>query len=314
MAKKSTEFTESTESFESPESTESFESPEVSKTTVFSEVSEVYETVSPKSIASEFQFDPSLMSEEFNAPRTPRLPYAIVINDNPCGIFIPKKNAVKAGWTNLKDLKEAEVDFSGRKETGLLLSIVRMAILGNVPPYIRYKNADENGELSGTMVGIGFYDVDKPLLDKKTMEVVSEHLVMFLDNSNNLLHSRPIRVRFKNVSLWCLREALEEFYTAMETTFAKLADTTPSGKNDKWRSLCIFNCEFKPVKEGEGNNKSWCMKIDNWLMPSIDNFSSMFLGMKTQRSVVWESYDMNSASLESKALPGSNQALLRSAD
>lgn len=288
MTKKSTESTESTES-------------KVSETSVFVE-----------EIASEFQFDPSLMSEEFNTPRTPRLPYAIVINDNPCGIFIPQKNAIKAGWVNIEDLKE--VDFSGRKEIGLLLSIVRMAILGNVPPYIRYKNADENGELSGTIVGVGFYDVDKPLLDKKTMEVVSEHLVMFLDNSNNLLHSRPIRVRFKNVSLWCLREALEEFYTTMETTFAKLADTTPSGKNDKWRSLCIFNCEFKPVKEGEGNNKSWCMKIDNWLMPSIDNFSSMFLGMKTQRSVVWESYDMNSASLESKALPGSNQALLRSAD
>lgn len=288
MTKKSTESTESTES-------------KVSETSVFVE-----------EIASEFQFDPSLMSEEFNTPRTPRLPYAIVINDNPCGIFIPQKNAIKAGWVNIEDLKE--VDFSGRKEIGLLLSIVRMAILGNVPPYIRYKNADENGELSGTIVGVGFYDVDKPLLDKKTMEVVSEHLVMFLDNSNNLLHSRPIRVRFKNVSLWCLREALEEFYTTMEITFAKLADTTPSGKNDKWRSLCIFNCEFKPVKEGEGNNKSWCMKIDNWLMPSIDNFSSMFLGMKTQRSVVWESYDMNSASLESKALPGSNQALLRSAD
>lgn len=288
MTKKSTESTESTES-------------KVSETSVF-----------VKEIASEFQFDASLMSEEFNTPRTPRLPYAIVINDNPCGIFIPQKNAIKAGWVNIEDLKE--VDFSGRKEIGLLLSIVRMAILGNVPPYIRYKNADENGELSGTIVGVGFYDVDKPLLDKKTMEVVSEHLVMFLDNSNNLLHSRPIRVRFKNVSLWCLREALEEFYTTMETTFAKLADTTPSGKNDKWRSLCIFNCEFKPVKEGEGNNKSWCMKIDNWLMPSIDNFSSMFLGMKTQRSVVWESYDMNSASLESKALPGSNQALLRSAD
>lgn len=288
MTKKSTESTESTES-------------KVSETSVF-----------VKEIASEFQFDASLMSEEFNTPRTPRLPYAIVINDNPCGIFIPQKNAIKAGWVNIEDLKE--VDFSGRKEIGLLLSIVRMAILGNVPPYIRYKNADENGELSGTIVGVGFYDVDKPLLDKKTMEVVSEHLVMFLDNSNNLLHSRPIRVRFKNVSLWCLREALEEFYTTMETTFAKLADTTPSGKNDKWRSLCIFNCEFKPVKEGEGNNKSWCMKIDNWLMPSIDNFSSMFLGLQTQRSVVWESYDMNSASLESKALPGSNQALLRGAD
>jgi hypothetical protein len=265
------------------------------------------------SVASEFLFDPSLMSEEFNAVRIPRLPYGIVINDNPCGIFIPEKNAIKAGWTNLESLTEFEFA-SGAKEKGLFFSTVRMAILGNVPPYIRYKTSDELGDMGG--VYVGSYEFDRDLLDKKTMEVVSEHLVMFLDNSNNLLHTRPLRIRFKNVALWCLREALEEFYTAIELVFAKLTLTNASGKNDKWRSLCVFCATFKPVKEGESSNKSWCMKVDNWLMPSIDNFPSMFLGVKVMKDTIWESYDMNVGSLspKTKALPGSNQLLLRSAE
>ncbi|MEG4286385.1 DUF5895 domain-containing protein [Microcoleus sp. A006_D1] len=271
----------------------------------------VESTTSTESIASEFQFDPSLMGEEFNAVRIPRLPYGIVINDNPCGIFIPEKNAIKAGWTNLEGLTEIDLA-SGAKEKGLFFSTIRMAILGNVAPYIRYKNAEQNGDLAGTVVGS--YEFDRTLLDKKTMEVVSEHLVMFVDESNNLLHTRPIRIRFKNVALWCLRESLEEFYTAIELVFAKLTQGKASGKNDKWRSLCVFCATFKAVKEGEGSNRSYCMKVESWVMPSIDNFGSMFLGMKAQKDAIWESYDMNIGSLEAKALSGSSQALLRSAD
>lgn len=288
------------------QSTESTEPTESTESTV---------SVMPESIASEFVFDPSLMGEEFNAVRIPRLPYGIVINDNPCGIFIPEKNAVKAGWTNLEGLTEIELA-SGTKERGLFLSTVRMVILGNVPPYIRYKVSDKLGDISG--VYVGSYEFDRDLLDKKTMEVVSEHLIMFLDENNNLLHTRPLRIRFKNVALWSLREALEEFYIAIELTFAKLTQTNASGKTDKWRSLCVFCATFKPVKEGEGSEKSWCCKIDNWLMPSIENFPSIFLGVKAMKDTIWESYDMNLGSLSpktnNKALPGSNQALLRSAE
>ncbi|MEG4803552.1 DUF5895 domain-containing protein [Microcoleus sp. ARI1-B5] len=263
------------------------------------------------SIASEFEFDASLLSEEFNAVRVPRLPYAIVINDNPCGIFIPEKNAIKAGWNNLEDMTEIDLA-SGTKEKGWFLQNVRMAVLGNVPPYIRYKSSDDNGDLKSTVVGS--YEFDRHLLDKKTMEVCSEHLVMFVDKSNNLLHNRPLRIRFKNVALWSLRDAIEEFYVAMELCFAKLTNTQASGKTDKWRSLCVFAAEFKPVKEGEGSNKSWCMKVGNYSVPSIENFGSLFLGVQHQKDAIWECYDMNIGSLEAKALPGSDQKMLRSAE
>jgi hypothetical protein len=273
---------------------------------------ETVEIVEDNALASEFEFDPSLLAEEFNTMRVPRLPYGIVINDNPCGIFIPEKNAVKAGWKNIVGMTELTLA-SGTQENGLFFSIARIAILGNVAPYIRYKSADENGDLKLTVVGL--YECDRNLLDKKTMEVVSEHLVMFVDQSNNLLHTRPIRIRFKNVALWSFREAIEEFYIAMEMCFAKLTGTRASGKSDKWRSLCVFDVEFKAVKEGEGTNKSWCMKVDKFTAPSVQNFCSLFLGMKHQKEAIWEAYDMNIGMLENHALSAASEhKMLRSAE
>ena len=240
-------------------------------------------------IMSEFEIDPELLGEEFNAPRIPRLPYGIVINDNPAGLFIPEKNLVKAGWINPPEL--SEIELAGGKEKGLFLTNVRMAILGSVTPYIRYKSSDEVGDLA--LSAIGWYDENKHLLDKKTMDAVSEHLIMFLSDRNELLHQRPIRIRFKNVALWSLKEALDEFYSASELVFAKFTGIRASGKSDRWRSLCVFACEFKAVKEGEGSNKSWCCKVSSYTQPTIENFSSLFMGTKAQKDAIWELFDMN---------------------
>lgn len=262
-----------------------------------------------ESLVSEFQFDPALMGEEFNAPRVPRLPYGIVINDNPSGLFIPEKNAVKAGWVGLTAEAMTELELpSGEKSKGIFLSSVRMSILGNVPPYIRYKNSDDNGDMKSVVVGS--YQFDRDLLDKKTMEVCSEHLIMFLGAENNFLHTRPIRIRFKNVALWSLLESLEDFYLAMEMQFAKLANIKASGKNDRWRSLCIFECLFKGIKEGEGSNKSYCCKVETFTMPNPENFQRLFLGATANGCAnIWEAYDMNVGALNI-ALPESTQRLL----
>lgn len=260
----------------------------------------------------EFDFDPALMGEEFNVQRIPRLPYAIVINDNSSGIFLPEKNAIKAGWINLDSESVSELELaSGEKHKGLFLDSCRMVILGSVKPYIRYRNNDDNGDMRSTIIGL--YEDFRDTLDKKTMEVCSEHLVIFLAPDNSLLHTRPIRIRFKNVALWSLRESLEDYYIAMEMMFAKLAKVQASSKNDRWRSLCVFEAQFKGVKEGEGSNKSYCCKIESFTMPTIENFQSLFLGVSQKRADIWEAYDMNISSLQ-LALPESKQLLLRSAE
>ena len=206
-------------------------------------------------VSAEFEIDPAVMGEEFNYVRPKRFPYGIVINEETAGLFIPEKSLAKAGWFGTPEI--VEKDLSGGVEKGLFITNARMIILGNVRPYLRYKtDLKDNRELEGIM--IGWYDEYSEEIDKKMMSAVSEHLIMFLDNANNFLHETPIRIRFKNVSLWSLREALEQYYSQAELTFARMLNKKPSGKDDRWRSLCVVDVEFKGVKEGEGKNRSFC--------------------------------------------------------
>ena len=267
---------------------------------------------SVESIVTEFQFDPALMGEEFNAVRIPRLPYGIVINDNPAGLFIPEKNAVKAGWVDLEPTSLTEIELpGGEKAKGIFLKSVRMIILGSVPPYIRYKTSDELGDMRGVIVGS--YSESHHLLDKKTMEVCSEYLLVFLSANNDLLHTRPIRIRFKNVALWTLLDALEDFYISMEIKFAQMTNTKAVGKSDRWRALCVFEGDFVAMKEGEGSNKSYCCKVVRFTLPEFANFHTMFLGLGTpQKSAkIWEIHDMNIGALP-RLSAESNQLLLGS--
>jgi|694.fasta_scaffold29473_12 hypothetical protein len=239
-------------------------------------------------VSSEFEIDPALMGEEFNCVRTKRFPYGIVINEETAGLFIPEKSLAKAGWFGTPEI--VEKDLSGGVEKGLFITNARMIILGNVRPYLRYKtDLKDNRELEGIM--IGWYDEYSEEIDKKMMSAVSEHLIMFLDNANNFLHETPIRIRFKNVSLWSLREALEQYYSQAELAFARMLNKKPSGKDDRWRSLCVVDVEFKGVKEGEGKNRSFCCKVGTYIHPDEENFPALFMGTRTKMSAVLEKYD-----------------------
>ncbi|MGA9382008.1 MAG: DUF5895 domain-containing protein [Phormidium sp.] len=279
MATKKPENTAQTETInpETPENTAS-ETPEIN-------------------VAAEFEIDPELLDEQFNSPRVPRLTYGIVINDNPAGLFIPEKNLSKAGWIGTPEL--VELDLAGGKEKGVFLPSARFIVLGRIEPYIRYKNEDSltehGGDVSLALSAIGWYEENKHLLDKKIMDAVSEHLMMFLNDRNEFLHQRPIRIRFKNVALWSLKETLDECYSSAELAFSKFTGLRASGKNDRWRSLVVFRCDFKGIKEGEGGNKSYCCKVEKYDQPSIENLQTWFLGSKDKKTAVWELFDMNAA-------------------
>ncbi|MFM5997967.1 MAG: DUF5895 domain-containing protein [Dolichospermum sp.] len=236
--------------------------------------------------SSEFEIDPSLMGEEFNCRRTKRFPYAIVVNAELSGIFIPEKSLIRSGWVS--DLELIEKDMPGNKETGIFLTEVRMIILGFVNPYLKYKDT-ENVPLGLRGTVIDWYDSTTEK-DKKTMDAVSEHLVMFLDSTNNFLHETPIRVRFKNVALWSLREGLEKYYSGMEYAFARITNSRHSSKDDKWRSLCVVDIKFKGVKEGQNKANSFCCKSEI-INPTVENFGSLFLGTPSRMKEVIDKYD-----------------------
>jgi hypothetical protein len=195
--------------------------------------------------SSEFDIDPSLLSEEFNCKRPKRFPYGVVINSENAGLFIPEKNLSKAGWFGKAEI--VEKDLSGGTEPGLFLTNPRMIILGFLNPYLKYKDTElVPVELRNTV--IDWYDSYAGEIDKKMMDAVSEHLIMFLDESNNFLHEVPVRIRFKNVALWSLKEALGSYYSEAEMSFSKLLNLKHSSKDDKWRALCVIQLQFKGMK------------------------------------------------------------------
>ena len=238
--------------------------------------------------SSEFEIDPSLLSEEFNCKRAKRFPYGVVINSENAGLFIPEKNLSKAGWFGKAEI--VEKDLSGGTEPGLFLTNPRMIILGFVNTYLKYKDTEAIAvELRNTV--IDWYDSYAGEIDKKMMDAVSEHLIMFLDEDNNFLHEVPIRIRFKNVALWSLKEALSTYYSAAEMSFSKLLNLKHSSKDDKWRALCVIQVQFKGMKEGTVKESSYCCKVVDYVKPNVENFPKLFMGTRVKMNAVLEKYD-----------------------
>ncbi|MGI0495533.1 DUF5895 domain-containing protein [Alkalinema pantanalense CENA528] len=246
-----------------------------------------------------FEVDPDLLSDAYNQVRRPLLPYGIVVNDKPAGILIPIEQLEKAGWIVMPDEDDLTTVTFTEEVTGLLITDARLLVLAFVPEYIRYKSDVE--DLGGTVVGL--YDEYRHSLDKKAMDVCSEHALLFLDEDNQPLHTCPIVVRFKNVALWSFKSAREEFYRSLEKTFADYCNVPFSGKNDKWRSLGVLEVEFKAVKEGEGKNKHDCCKTVAYTKPTIETLPLLYLGTSTAKALIWQQHDAIAGFTEPQSLP-----------
>jgi hypothetical protein len=247
----------------------------------------------------EFEVDPDLLSDAYNQVRRPQLPYGIVVNDKPAGILIPTDQLEKAGWIAMPDEDDLTTVTFTEDVTGLLITEARLLVLAFVPEYIRYKSDVE--DLGGTVVGL--YDEYRNSLDKKSMDVCSEHALLFLDEDNQPLHTMPIVVRFKNVALWSFKSAREESYRALEKTFADYFNVPFSGKNDRWRSLGVLEVEFKAVKEGEGKNKHDCCKTVAYTKPTIETLPLLYLGTPTSKALIWQQHDAIAGFTEPQSLP-----------
>ncbi|MGM3309761.1 DUF5895 domain-containing protein [Anabaena sp. WFMT] len=247
----------------------------------------------------EFEIDPELLDDSYNQVRKPLLPYGIVVNDKPAGILIPEDQLEKAGWIEMPTEDDLTTVTLTEDVTGLLITEGRLLVLAFAPEYIRYKSDVE--DVGSSFVGL--YDDYRNSLDKRTMDVCSEHAIMFLDDKNQPLHTTPVVVRFKNVALWSFKSVREEFYRSLEKTFADYFQVPFSGKSDKWRSLGVLEIEFKAVKEGEGKNKHNCCKTVAYTKPTVDNFTQLYLGKTTTKSLIWQQHDAIAGFNEPQSLP-----------
>lgn len=248
---------------------------------------------------TEFEIDPELFNDNYNQVRKPILPYGIVVNDKPAGLLIPEDQLEKAGWIEIPGEDDLTTVTLTEDVTGLLITEGRLLVLAFAPEYIRYKSDVE--EVGGSFVGL--YDDYRHSLDKKTMDVCSEHAIMFLDDKNQPLHTTPVVVRFKNVALWSFKSVREEFYRSLEKTFADYFQVPFSGKSDKWRSLGVLEVEFRAIKEGEGKNKHNCCKTVAYTKPTVENFPQLYLGKTTAKALIWQQHDAIAGFNEPQSLP-----------
>ncbi|WP_414553153.1 DUF5895 domain-containing protein [Anabaena sp. CCY 0017] len=248
---------------------------------------------------TDFEIDPELFDDHYNQVRKPILPYGIVVNDKPAGLLIPEDQLEKAGWLDIPEEDDLTTVTLTEDVTGLLITEAKVLVLGFAPEYIRYKSDVE--DLGGSFVGL--YDDYKHSLDKKTMDVCSEHALIFLDDNNQPLHTNPVVVRFKNVALWSFKSVREEFYRSLEKTFADYFQVPFSGKSDRWRSLGVLELEFKAVKEGEGKNKHNCCKTVDYTKPTVENLPQLYLGTPTAKALIWQQHDAIAGFNELQSLP-----------
>lgn len=214
-------------------------------------------TIPHQSEDLDFEIDPELLEPGHNQVRRPILPYGIVINEQVAGILIPEDQLEKANWFVMPTEEEMTTIGLTEDVTGLLLSKFHLCVLEFVPEYIRYKN--DIPDLGGSVVGL--YEEYKAQLDKKIMDVVSEHAIVFLDENNRPRHSTPIVVRFKNVALWSFKAARDEFYRLLEKAFADYFQIPFSGKTDKWRSLGILEVNSKELKKVKALIRATAVKL-----------------------------------------------------
>jgi hypothetical protein len=236
------------------------------------------------------EFDPTLTSSDHNCKRSKRFPYAVVINAETSGIFIPEKNLIRSEW-NDPNPNIIQKDLPGGIETGLFLTNTRMIILASVQPYIKNKNSSVNPEVDRGNI-LGWYSDQTKIFNKEFMDAAGEYLIGFLDDSNNLLNRIPIKIRFRNVALWSLIEFLEKYYSEAELSFAKITNQTPSSKSDRWRAFCIIEAEFIAIKEGVGTKRSYCCKIGNYKRPTVENFPELFLGVNGKSEAIKDIYSL----------------------
>jgi hypothetical protein len=218
-----------------------------------------------------FKPNPLLSGHKHNVRRQVRLPYALVVNKDDAGIHIPKEQLSKAFWYEMPEQFQ-KVVITTEPVEGYFLQQARILFLAKGRDYVRYKDDPDKVEPEKLNQYVGYYDeleLQGIKFDKKVMDCINEFLVYFVDELNKLLHKIPFKIRFKNVALYSLLEALDSHYLMAETAYAEFADEGDeevrfSSKSDAWRACVVFNVKFFSEYEGEGKNQSPCMKASEF--------------------------------------------------
>jgi hypothetical protein len=248
-------------------------------------------TTSPKSSEEQTAFPPiddetfkfsvkNLLEENFNCQRAKKYSHCLVINkeDEAAGYFIPAENVVLSGWVD-KNPKTVEIRINKEKIQGIFFNEVNFVVLASTPVYFAYKKDEEkNGIKAGTIIGWAenlprhWYKKNKEFAD-----ICQDRLIYLLDENNELLHTKPLIIRHRNVHLLSVGSILEDTFDLAERAWADYFGLDPSSQNDKWRCLVVHKIKFVGEMVGPNATKQHaCCKVAEFRAPSKDTLKNGF--------------------------------------
>jgi hypothetical protein len=255
-------------------------------------------------ICSEAESPDRFDALEMNFP-----PCVVRQKPQPCGLFFAEKYLPNAIWVGeAPKITDIAINSAKNKESGFLLTdqLVRVIVVGQTVEYLRYKKRDENNpdvpeELSQLIIGSlednrEIFEADRKRKEqglKRWIDACKEYLFILLDNENKFLHRVPWKIRMRNSTMWDFKGNLEDFYRRMilihnMRMLERSSDEEMKGRDNQWKSLCVFEWNVETGEVGEGKQTSPVMRVGAYTKPTNENFGAYFLGTKRNQEIMRE--------------------------
>jgi len=225
-------------------------------------------------------------SEEY-IDKNASLPTVIVLNDQlNYGYFIPLSTMAKCGWINFDEEQLISHTFrSGNTELGILIQSPRMLVCPKTDLYQFDAKASEEQQ---TKVIVGLYNAE--LKDDPNIKNERLYLVFFLDESNNPLHSTPLKYAARGVNGTTFELERRAFKMEMEACHAITNQVPAKPKNDLFHSLSVFCFTTKAELAGD-KQKAWVCRIVGHQKPSTENWKNYFIGYSSLKEYAWSALE-----------------------
>ncbi len=225
-------------------------------------------------------------SEEY-IDKNASLPAVIVLNDQlNCGYFIPLGTMAKCGWINFDEEQLISHTFrSGNTELGILIQNPRMLVCPKTDLYQFDAKASEEQQ---TKVIVGLYNAE--LKDDPNIKNERLYLVFFFDESNNPLHSTPLKYAARGVNGTTFELERRAFKMEMEACHAITNQVPAKPKNDLFHSLSVFCFTTKAELAGD-KQKAWVCRIVGHEKPSTENWKNYFVGYSSLKEYAWSALE-----------------------
>jgi hypothetical protein len=235
-----------------------------------------------------------------------RLPFCWVVNppnmkttdikkiNPPYGVFVPAEQAEAAQLNATSAFEPTEITFGEEENTkvGFLVKKIRCCILHRSPLYVQALSPNGGWAYAGIAYQKGqITELGIKARDEQGYRLRSNYLLCFLDGSNKLLNSIPIKLTLGKGPGAGISNEVTSFRKEIERVFFKLKGLPEQRLSDRAHALCVLDLELG-FHKSEGHAPFVC-PIKR-LAPAIDQVGKKKKVARREREVELEGVDINS--------------------